>query len=48
MDIERDKVADRDDSVGTVADELEFTPLATPDDTQTDEKITIVGMIACR
>jgi hypothetical protein len=31
-----------------VGDEFEFSPLATPDDTQTDEKITIVGMIACR
>jgi hypothetical protein len=48
MDIKRDSVADRDDSVGAVADELEFTPLATPDDTETDEKITIVGINACR
>jgi hypothetical protein len=31
-----------------VGDEFEFSPLATPDEADTDEKITICGFIACR
>jgi hypothetical protein len=31
-----------------IIDEFEFSPLALPEETDTDEKITIVGMNACR
>ena len=48
MDAPRDITAEQSESATDVTDEFEFSPLATPDTTETDEKITMVAAPACR
>jgi hypothetical protein len=48
MDTRPNITAEQSEPTAAVTDEFEFSPLATPDTTETDEKITIVGFLACR